>query len=316
MFVLGTVVALIGFAGLGLGLFLLVFRKGRRLGGFWLTIGSMLLMSFAGGLVSRSDQSQMASLSGAGPTVIAAPVDAENVVAESAHNEPTALTPELAALATPAALEAYCLSLGEFDAALKEADKRFGIEYSGERELWLNARDEEIASKVTDAVSLPHATWSSHANEHGWMHRCDAMARNWAQVALADLGLSTSDDGRRVSEAIEREYTARFLANSTDGPLFELNRYSRATCKSDVVEGYRFVGCKMIGDRLTSGPLFYLVANLGGEPIIVPFDSATTAHMLKPRYPDKDSVALRVGKYVGPYPLPEVNFANVEAFFE
>lgn len=315
MFVLGTVVALIGFAGLGLGLFLLVFRNGRRLRGFWLTIGSVLLMSFAGGLVRSSDQSQIASPNGAGPTAIAAPVDAENVVADSANDEPSALTPELVALAAPAAIEAYCLSLGEFDAALREADKRFGIEYSGERELWLNARDEEIASKVTDAVSLPHATWASYANEHGWMHRCSAIARNWSQVELADLGLSTSDDGRRVLEAIEREYAARFLANSTEGPLFELNRYSRATCTSDVVEGFRFVGCKMIGDRLTSGPLFYLVAKQGGEPIIVPFDSATTAHMLKPRYPDKDSVALRVGKYVGPYPLPGVNFAKVESFF-
>ncbi len=124
-------------------------------------------------------------------------------------------------------------------------------------------------------------------------------------MELADLGLSTSDDSRRVSEAIEREYAARFLAKSTDGPLFELNRYSQATCKSDVVEGYRFVGCKMIGDRLTSGAFFYLVANQGGEPIIVPCDSATTAHMLKPRYPDKDNVALLVGKYIGPHPLPD-----------
>lgn len=305
MFIVGTVFALISFLALGLGLFLVVFSRGKRLKGLRLAIGGMLLMAFAGGIIQRSDQSQVTSR----PNVISASANTVDAI------EPLAPTPEQAALSAPTALQAYCASLGQFADVLAEADSKYGTEYSGEREIWLTARDEEIAAKVTDTISLPYATWSSYANEHGWMHRCDAIAQNWSQVELADLGLSTSDDGRRVSEAIEREYAARFLSKSPEGPLFELNRYSRATCKSDVVEGFRFVGCKMIGDRLTSDPIFYLVANQGGEPIIVPFDSATTAHMLKPRYPDKDSVALRVGKYVGPYPLPGVNFAKVESFF-
>lgn len=319
---IGAIIALIGLVATLYGLFLGIFRKGRRKRGWIITLVSLFIALPLGvALVPVSDTppaSQLEAKTEPSSGEKSQPGAEEKVTTQKAKEKEPA-DPDLLRLATANALETYCDGLQRYDTMIAEADTRFKDPSSDAHYNWTQEQDALISQSVTDTLGVPSTKWTAYAYQNGWDHRCDAIVRGWLQVELADIKEASRNDRNRVSDAIKREYESRLKSNEGDF-YFDKENFGGVECRTKTFADIDIIGCRMVegwGSRLKhSSTIFYTAAQIGDQPVIVPLDNVGTEHMRKPRYPDADNTALRVGKYVGPYPLPGIDWAEVKREFE
>lgn len=206
----------------------------------------------------------------------------------------------------PDALKSYCDGQERYLAIIREADEKFGISGTDESVEWIRARQAENYAQIENDLGAPYLEWEPVARTEWWNQRCEAPWRGWLMIDEADAKASTSDDARKVEEALALLYikmTDRELFKNFDG-----RPYRGATCKSDVVDGFRLTGRTLFGggffDGFFSDPMIFMVANEDGDPAFVPLETNTKEDIQRSYYTDVDGNPVMTGWYVGSYPLP------------
>tara|TARA_R100000365_G_C2748604_1_gene80682 strand:+ start:3879 stop:4853 length:975 start_codon:yes stop_codon:yes gene_type:complete len=318
-----NIVGLIIILALLRGLFLGIFKRGQRVKGWLMVLASIIAAPLAVVVMylSIADQDPVE------PVALASSED-ENTGARTGSRveqgnqrsvEPVSQDPDLVVLGEPSSLAVYCESLVEYDAIYGEAQERFEDDQLQEQMAWERAREDEITERMTNELGVAASKVMTYAFDHGWDHRCDAIDRAWVQIELADIEAASGNDLSRVMDALELSYMQR-LDRNEGGVLFDHDRFGAVQCRTEVFASLDIVGCRMVGTRdghlARSRSAYYVAASLEGQTIVVPFDvtaeELTTLHSL----PVGDVERIRVGKYVGPYPVPNLDWAEVKGYFD
>lgn len=206
----------------------------------------------------------------------------------------------------PDALESYCDGQKRYLAIIHEADEKFGVAGTDESGDWIRARNAENYAQIEKDLDAPYTEWGGVAVSEGWNHRCEALWRGWLMIEEADVKASTSDDARKVEEALMLAYikmTDRELFKNFDG-----RPYTNVSCKSDVIDEFRLMGCTLAGggffSPFFSDPIIFIVAHKDGQAAFVPVETNTKEDIQRSYYTDVDGNPIMTGWYVGDYPLP------------
>jgi hypothetical protein len=205
----------------------------------------------------------------------------------------------------PDALKLYCDGQERYLATIRE-DEKFGISGTDEKGEWIRARQAENYTQIEKDLGAPFTEWEPLAMTESWGQRCEAIWRGWVTIDEADVKASTSDDAKKVEEALMLFYIKmndRELFKNFDG-----RPYTSVNCRSDVFDGFRLTGCTLAGggflDGFFSDPMIFMVANKDGHPTFAPLESNTKEHIKLASYGDVEGNPVMTGWYVGPYPLP------------
>ena len=206
----------------------------------------------------------------------------------------------------PDALKSYCDGQKRYLAIIRESDEKFGISGTDESIDWIRARQVENNAQIEKDLGAPFAEWEPIARSEWWSQRCEALWRDWLMIEEGDVKASTSDDARKVEEALTLLYikmTDRELIKNFDG-----RPYENVSCKSDVIDDFRLMGCTLAGggffSPFFSDPMIFIVANKDGHPAFVPVETNTKEDIQRSYYTDVDGNPVMTGWYVGDYPLP------------
>lgn len=206
----------------------------------------------------------------------------------------------------PDALNLYCDGQERYLANIREADKKFGISGTDEKGEWIRARQAENYAQIEKDLGAPFTEWEPVAMTESWGQRCEALWRGWEMIDEADVKASTSDDAKKVEEALMLFYIKmndRELFKNFDG-----RPYTSVNCRSDVFDGFRLTGCTLAGGGFLNGffsdPMIFMVANKDGHPVFAPLESNTKEHIQLASYGDVEGNPVLTGWYIGPYPLP------------
>ena len=206
----------------------------------------------------------------------------------------------------PDALKLYCDGQERYLATIREADEKFGISGTDEKGEWIRARQAENYAQIEKDLGAPFTEWEPVAMTESWGQRCEALWRGWEMIDEADVKASTSDDAKKVEEALMLFYIKmndRELFKNFDG-----RPYTSVNCRSDVFDGSRLTGCTLAGGGFLNGffsdPMIFMVANKDGHPVFAPLESNTKEHIQLASYGDVEGNPVLTGWYIGPYPLP------------
>ncbi|WP_421762187.1 hypothetical protein [Devosia sp.] len=206
----------------------------------------------------------------------------------------------------PDALNSYCDGQKRYLAIIKESDEKFGVTGTDESVEWIRARQAENNAQIEKDLGAPYLEWAPVAASEWWNQRCEALWRGWLMIEEKDAMASTSDDARKVEEALALLYIK--MTNRGEFKNFDGRPYKGATCKSDVIDGFRLTGCTMFGggffDGFFSDPMIFMVANKDGHPAFVPLETNTKEDIQSSYYSDVNGNPVMTGWYVGSYPLP------------
>ena len=206
----------------------------------------------------------------------------------------------------PDALNSYCDGQKRYLAFIKESDEKFGVTGTDESVEWMRALQAENNAQIEKDLGAPYLEWAPVATSEWWNQRCEAHWRGWLMIEEKDAMASTSDDARKVEEALALLYIKK--TNQGEFKNFDGRPYKGATCKSDVIDGFRLTGCTMFGggffDGFFSDPMIFMVADKDGHPAFVPLETNTKQDIQSSYYTDVKGNPVMSGWYVGSYPLP------------
>lgn len=278
------IIGLIALALVFIGTIMLVFMKGKRwVGAIVATVAMCTVIAVGGRLETPAGttvQSENATLSGRATAIVSDAVSTEYG---------TALAP-------------YCEMHERYTKSIREADVAFGVEGSDAKLAWI--RDKELRSieQFEQIVGEPISSFRAVASAQEWAQRCEGRQRGWALVEHSDAMAATSDDARKAMSALEAFYESKLPMRS---PATN-TEYLRSRCKSDVVSGFRIIGCTLIGgtflQKLTSPTYMFIAGRNGDTAMYAPLDSEAKSILNGYRNSDKSAAVL--GWYVGPYPIP------------
>jgi len=204
------------------------------------------------------------------------------------------------------ALAAYCEGQARELSIIREADERFGIQGTDEKLEWIKERSADNYTQIEADIGFERDEWSEIAENDGWRHRCEAISRGWLAITAEDVAASTSADAKRVSEALELAYLK--MMKRGEFKNHQGQQFTAINCKSDVIEGFRLVGCTLIGGGFLNGfysqPLMFMVARQNEQTAFVPIESDTKKHIDAVSYGDVKGDPVMTGWYVGSYPFP------------
>ena len=216
----------------------------------------------------------------------------------------------------PEDLKLYCDGQERYLAIIREADEKFGIAGTDESVDWIRARQAENYAQIEKDLGASYLEWEPIARTEGWNHRCEALWRGWEMIEEADWKAATSDDAKKVEEALMLYYiklTERGRFKNFDG-----RPYTNAVCESDVIDDFRLTGCRLFGGGFFAGffsdPMIFMVANKDCHTAFVPLETHTKDDIQRSYYTDTEGNPVMTGWYVGDYPLPFDWVAAVERF--
>lgn len=303
--------ALLALVVMLIGIVLGIFVRGRRRTG-WKVAGLGLVAFF----VSVGLTSYTANKAAPEQAVAATSITTDNSAVPTIEALPTTEAPSQVAERFGAeALSAYCDGHEKTIAVIREADEKFGVSGTDEKMEWIDVRDEEIGRATEKAIGGPFTEWQPVAQQQNWDQRCQGMERGWLLIEITDLSAADDGDAHVIRRTLQGIYDDKVKL----GADLPFSRYHSASCERKELDGYHFVGCKLLGGQggRHSDPFIYFVGSKDGASVIAPFDNDARDHLTQPSFHDSDpnKTEMPVGWYVGPRPFP-VHYGDVRALFE
>lgn len=301
-------IALLMLLIMGVGLVFGLFVRGRRKFG-WKLVGSgfvafVAALGVATYTFDRSGSTQAA----------AATIGSGTEVQQAATNDTSEASADPTATKFGAdALRAYCGGYQKTLDAIREADRKFGIEGTDEKTEWVKVQDQAIGIATGQAIGAPFEEWQPVAQAENWDQQCQGLARGWLLTGEPDLLAAQQSDAETVVGALEAAYRAR-IGEGRDLPF---TRYSAVTCEWKELRQYHFAACTLTGGKsgLRSDPYLYFVGHHGSQAVIVPFDNETRDHLANALYAGSDGATVPVGWYSN-LPFKAVTYSEVRSLFE
>lgn len=204
------------------------------------------------------------------------------------------------------ALRFYCEGQDRYIAIIRDADDKFGISGTDEKNDWMRERQAENYAQIEKDLGAPYEEWGHIAMAEEWDENCKALARGWLAIDESDALASTGDDARKVEEALTLLYIERL-----DQGHFSVardRRYTSVNCRSVVLDDFRLTGCTLVGggffNAFYSDPMIFMIANKNGQTAFAPLESNSQEHIQRSSYTDADGDLVMTGWYVGARPLP------------
>lgn len=290
----GSILALLSAAALLYGLFLGIFKKGKRRRGWIIAaVCAFFFLPLGVGLVPVNKQGNGGSeVAFAGA---ASMVGAEQATQEEALNGfPDRQTLQQAKALGIQRYEAYQL-LNDEAAIARYCDYEatsYGIETAKhsamdaaksnaqESEIWdeYERQQTDLIAEVNSELGLIDYEFSTLSNAGYWNGHCRAQERGWEVLTLAQAKSASRNDASKAREATEAFY-AYALSNQISH-FFNRDQYNTMSCTWKGYEDFKIVGCRLEAVDTKSDWDLYAVGRLSnGELAVAPLVGTTDQHI-------------------------------------
>ncbi|MCC0048808.1 MAG: hypothetical protein H6882_06600 [Rhodobiaceae bacterium] len=291
------VVSLICIAAFFFGLFLLLFKKGRRLRGLGYVFASLIALGVAGTQL-RETQTQQASQSadaaGEGVGQTQAPERAPEPPQwqqagfpdEASYSRAVELKIKSYALYQrlddQEAIAAYCEWRDAGWAVTVEADKRFGEAPEGDqytkKQAWEEPRQIQLRDELLEKLGLKDWELYSVSDAGKWLTYCAARKASMPVLTLEMATAATDDEAEKARQGIEAYYLWRL--KDEPGGFFNSDLFGGVTCRAKPFDANWIVGCRLIAwATSTKWDYFVVAADDKKRLLAAPLFGSTKPHV-------------------------------------